>query len=367
MVSMGIFWVSSWHGRWPRQQHPLPHPEDRFTDPAPDPHPLGKAKAEIVRPYWVWKPGFRRRDRFVGMFLWIFSPRKMWKWDYRVLKTLAAFWGISPWNIWRILEIWRKHVDNMGIFDGIQFKSFGVSGAVFLFQCDYQGMADFSANFLLWNWWSSCQQRNHAGYRRPYNWDLKLARMAVLRGHNSCESIGGMQTYCNPWVPGIYVFLADHLGHFRDECCRITGRCCDHLQVPWPLIPTSHPVEALSYPFLSQLLLLLIAIRWSTSNYPAPLDSTRLFPSFFEKSKAMKAAKEDPSNPKCCDLTPSVILTDLTALAPPAACRFRPSRATAGMCVVPKPFRNTSIPNENCTDTLRELNIAMGHHKLTNG
>jgi hypothetical protein len=131
MVSMGIFWVSSWHGRWPRQQHPLPHPEDRFTDPAPDPHPLGKAKAEIVRPYWVWKPGFRRRDRFVGMFLWIFSPRKMWKWDYRVLKTLAAFWGISPWNIWRILEIWRKHVDNMGIFDGIQFKSFGVSGAVF--------------------------------------------------------------------------------------------------------------------------------------------------------------------------------------------------------------------------------------------
>ena len=44
----------------PRQQHPLPHPEDRFTDPAPDPHPLGKAKAEIVRPYWVWKPRTRR-------------------------------------------------------------------------------------------------------------------------------------------------------------------------------------------------------------------------------------------------------------------------------------------------------------------
>ena len=41
---------------WPRQQFPLPHPEERFKDPAPDPHPLGKAKAEIVRPYWVWKP-----------------------------------------------------------------------------------------------------------------------------------------------------------------------------------------------------------------------------------------------------------------------------------------------------------------------
>ena len=35
------------------QRHPIPHPEERFGDPAPDPHPLGKAKAEIVRPYWV--------------------------------------------------------------------------------------------------------------------------------------------------------------------------------------------------------------------------------------------------------------------------------------------------------------------------
>jgi hypothetical protein len=43
------------------------------------------------------------------------------------------------------IEIWRKHVDNMGIFYGIQFKSFdGVSGVFFFFQCDYQGMGDFS-------------------------------------------------------------------------------------------------------------------------------------------------------------------------------------------------------------------------------
>ncbi|CAJ1348738.1 unnamed protein product [Effrenium voratum] len=36
-----------------RQGRSLPHPEERFSDPAPDPHPLGKAKAEIVREYWV--------------------------------------------------------------------------------------------------------------------------------------------------------------------------------------------------------------------------------------------------------------------------------------------------------------------------
>lgn len=35
------------------QRQALPHPEDRFTDPAPEPHPLGKAKAGIVRHYWV--------------------------------------------------------------------------------------------------------------------------------------------------------------------------------------------------------------------------------------------------------------------------------------------------------------------------
>lgn len=143
---------------------------------------------------------------------------------------------------------------------------------------------------------SSCQQRNHAGYRRPYNWDLKLARTAVLRGHNSCESIGGMQTYCKPWVPGIYVFLADHLGHFRDESCRITGRCCDHLQVP------SIAPDPYISPCRSLILSILIPVTASyTLEYiDSTRSSTRLFPSVLRNpkpSKAMKAAKEDPWNP----------------------------------------------------------------------
>lgn len=35
------------------QREALPHPEERFQDPAEEPHPLGKAKASIVRHYWV--------------------------------------------------------------------------------------------------------------------------------------------------------------------------------------------------------------------------------------------------------------------------------------------------------------------------
>eukprot|EP00913_Durusdinium_trenchii_P000488 g446.t1 len=34
------------------QREALPHPEERFQDPAEEPHPLGKAKASIVRHYW---------------------------------------------------------------------------------------------------------------------------------------------------------------------------------------------------------------------------------------------------------------------------------------------------------------------------
>ena len=69
--------------------------------------------------------------------------------------------------------------------NGIQFKPFdGISGAFFSLSIsrDTQGTGDFAANF-----YGLMKQlhRNHRGYRKPYNWDLKLARMVVLRGHNS--------------------------------------------------------------------------------------------------------------------------------------------------------------------------------------
>mmetsp|Transcript_51562 Transcript_51562/g.120242 ORF Transcript_51562/g.120242 Transcript_51562/m.120242 type:complete len:294 (+) Transcript_51562:56-937(+) len=35
------------------QKRPKPFPEERFSEPAPDPHPLGKSKADVVRAYWV--------------------------------------------------------------------------------------------------------------------------------------------------------------------------------------------------------------------------------------------------------------------------------------------------------------------------
>jgi hypothetical protein len=42
------------------------------------------------------------------------------------------------------IEIWRKHVDNMGIFYGIQFKSFdGVSGVFFSFNATIKGWVIF--------------------------------------------------------------------------------------------------------------------------------------------------------------------------------------------------------------------------------
>ena len=105
-----------------------------------------------------------------------------------------------------------------------------------------------------------------------------------------------MQTYCKPWVPGIDVFLADHLGHFRDECCRITGRCCDHLQVP------SIAPDPYISPCRSLILSILIPVTASyTLEYiDSTRSSTRLFPSVLRNpkpSKAMKAAKEDPWNP----------------------------------------------------------------------
>ena len=106
-----------------------------------------------------------------------------------------------------------------------------------------------------------------------------------------------MQTSCNPWVFGIYVFLADHLGHFRDECW-ITGRCCDHLQVPQ--VPSIAPDPYIS-PCRSLILSILIPVTASyTLEYielPRTSGFNQIVPIRFEKSKAMKAAKEDPWNP----------------------------------------------------------------------
>ena len=110
---------------------------------------------------------------------------------------------------------------------------------------------------------------NLSGYR-PYNWDLKLARMAVLRGHNSCESIGGMQTYCNPWVFGIDVFLADHLQ-----------------------VPSIAPDPYIS-PCRSLIWSILIPVTASYTLEYIELPSTsgfnQIVPIRFEKSKSMKAA-----------------------------------------------------------------------------
>ena len=46
------------------------------------------------------------------------------------------------------------------------------------------------------------------------------------------------------------------------------------------------------------------------------------------------------------------------------ACRSRPYRATAGMCLAPQHGRNMSLPHENCADTFWKMKIAMGHHHL---
>lgn len=136
----------------PRQRHPIPHPEERFGDPAPDPHPLGKAKAEIVRPYWVWRPGD-------GIFLddfWSIDS------DLGEVPTIPGYSGYvsgsSGFYNTQLLHLWTWPWVTDGLRPGKHAEN--IHGGGIIHTCKMVAESQW------WNWWF--------GFKRNFHFDLRL-------------------------------------------------------------------------------------------------------------------------------------------------------------------------------------------------